>query len=102
MEMILTGELIDAEEAVRIGLVSQAVDGKELETLTEQVAESIMSKGPVAVKLAKMVINRGFDVDLDTALLLEKMAQSIAFGTEDKQEGTQAFLDKRKPNFQNK
>lgn len=102
MEMILTGKLLDAEEAVRIGLVSQAVDVKELETITKQVAELIMSKGPVAVKLAKLVINRGFDVDLDTALLLEKMAQSIAFGTEDKQEGTQAFLDKRKPNYQNR
>lgn len=102
MEMILTGKIIDGPEAERIGLVTQSVDRKELESATEQLAESIMSKGPVAIKLAKMVVNRGFDVDLDTALMLEKMAQSIVFGTEDKQEGTQAFLDKRKPNFKNK
>ncbi|WP_078427606.1 enoyl-CoA hydratase/isomerase family protein [Alkalihalobacterium alkalinitrilicum] len=102
MEMILTGKMIDGQEAERIGLVSQSVDGSELEAVVEQVANSIMSKGPVAIKLAKMVINRGYDVDLDTALMMEKMAQALVFGTEDKQEGTQAFLDKRQANFQNK
>ncbi|OLO37116.1 enoyl-CoA hydratase [Alkalihalophilus pseudofirmus] len=102
MEMILTGKIIDGQEAERIGLVSQSVDGSELEAVVEQVASSIMSKGPVAIKLAKMVVNRGYDVDLDTALMMEKMAQALVFGTEDKQEGTQAFLDKRQANFQNK
>ncbi|OLO28662.1 enoyl-CoA hydratase [Alkalihalophilus pseudofirmus] len=102
MEMILTGKIIDGQEAERIGLVSQSVDGSELQAATEAVASSIMSKGPVAIKLVKMVVNRGFDVDLDTALMMEKMAQALAFGTEDKQEGTQAFLEKRQANFQNK
>lgn len=102
MDMILTGKLISSPQAENIGLVSQVVDINELEEATMDVAKKIMVKGPVAVKLAKMVIHRGFDVDLDTALMLEKMAQTIVSGTEDKQEGTQAFLDKRQANFSNK
>ncbi|WP_209123565.1 enoyl-CoA hydratase/isomerase family protein [Alkalihalobacillus sp. BA299] len=102
MEMVLTGKMVDSKEAERIGLVSQSVDGSELKAVVKEVAGSIMSKGPVAIKLAKMVVNRGYDVDIDTALMMEKMAQALAFGTEDKQEGTQAFLDKRKAIFQNK
>ena len=101
LDMILRGKIIDGLEAERIGLVTEVIDGIDLESATVQLAESIMSKGPVAIKLAKMVVNRGFDVDIDTALMLEKMAQTIVFGTEDKQEGTQAFLNKRKPNYTN-
>ncbi|MCI2256452.1 enoyl-CoA hydratase-related protein [Domibacillus sp. PGB-M46] len=99
LEMILTGKLIDGSEAMRIGLVTQAVDSDKLEEAAEELINSILSKGTLAVKLAKMVINKGQDVDLDTALLLEKMAQTIAFGSEEKQEGMHAFLEKRKPSY---
>lgn len=99
LEMILTGKLIDGAEAERIGLVTQAVDGSRLKEATDQLVNSILSKGTLAVKLAKMVVNKGQDVDLDTALLLEKLAQTVAFASEEKREGTTAFLEKRKPNY---
>lgn len=101
IDMILTGKLIDGIEAERIGLVSQSVPLDQLWNSVTETASNIMSKGPVAVRLAKMVIHRGYDVDLDTALMIEKLAQTIALGTSDKLEGTTAFLEKRKPNFTN-
>jgi enoyl-CoA hydratase len=102
IEMILTGKIIGAEEAEKIGLVSRTIPYEQLWDEVKETANQIISKGPIALRLAKMVIHRGFDVDLDTALILEKLAQSIAYGSEDKVEGTQAFLEKRKANFKNK
>ena len=102
IDMILTGKMIDGEEAERIGLASYYAPEGELENTVRTVASEIIKKGPVAIKLAKIVIHKGFDIDLETALLIEKMAQAIAFGTEDKQEGTAAFLEKRKAEFTNK
>jgi len=99
LEMILTGKIIDGQEAERIGLVTQSVESNDLKNVTNQLVESILSKGPLALKLAKMVINRGQDVDLDTALMLEKLAQTVLFASEEKHEGTQAFLEKRRPNY---
>nr|WP_322743030.1 enoyl-CoA hydratase-related protein [Priestia megaterium] len=99
VEMILTGKIIDGQEAERIGLVTQSVDRQDLKAVTDQLIDSILSKGPLALKLAKMVLNKGQDIDLDTALMLEKLAQTILFASEEKQEGTQAFLEKRKPNY---
>jgi len=99
LEMILTGKIIDGQEAERIGLVTQSVESNDLKNVTNQLVESILSKGPLALKLAKMVVNRGQDVDLDTALMLEKLAQTVLFASEEKHEGTQAFLEKRRPNY---
>lgn len=99
MEMILTGEIISAKKAEQIGLVSSAVPKEELWAVVESMAEKIIKKGPIALKLAKMVINQGFDVDLKTALMLEKFAQSILFSTDDKLEGVSAFLEKREALF---
>ncbi|AXI29338.1 enoyl-CoA hydratase [Priestia megaterium] len=99
LEMILTGKIIDGQEAERIGLVTQSVESNDLKNVTNQLVESILSKGPLALKLVKMVINRGQDVDLDTALMLEKLAQTVLFASEEKHEGTQAFLEKRRPNY---
>lgn len=99
LDMILTGRIISGMEAERIGLVSEAVPAEKLDYLIEQKAKAIHAKGPIAVKLVKLVVNRGYDIDLETALLIEKMAQTIAFGTEDKVEGTAAFIEKRMPQF---
>ncbi|WP_027416035.1 enoyl-CoA hydratase/isomerase family protein [Aneurinibacillus terranovensis] len=102
MELILTGDIITAEEAERFGLVSRAVPQEKLLDTAKQYAEKISSKGPLALRLAKFVINRGADIEMETALYLEKLAQTILIGSEDKLEGTQAFLDKRSPRFQGK
>lgn len=101
LDMVLTGKIIDGEEAERIGLTSYLAEDGELEEKADAVASEVMKKGPVAIKLAKLAIHKGYDVDLETAMLIEKLSQAIAFGTEDKNEGTQAFLEKRKAVFVN-
>jgi enoyl-CoA hydratase len=102
LHMILTGEIITARKAEAIGLVSEVVPREQLWPAVRAKAEKILSKGPLAVKLAKLTINRGFDLDMDSALVLEKLAQAVLFGSEDKNEGTQAFLEKRKPQYKGK
>lgn len=102
MELVLTGDIIGAEQAERIGLISRAVPLEELLPATNEYARKIAGKGPLAVRLAKAVINQGADIEMGTALLLEKLAQTILMASEDKGEGTQAFLEKRTAQFQGK
>ncbi|MFM1651789.1 enoyl-CoA hydratase/isomerase family protein [Brevibacillus sp. B_LB10_24] len=102
MEMILTGDIITAEKAERIGLVNKVVSLAELLTTAKEYAAKIASKGPLAVRLAKAVVNHGADTEMETALFLEKLAQTILIGSEDKWEGTLAFLEKRTPQFKGK
>jgi enoyl-CoA hydratase len=102
MDLILTGDIITAEEAERIGIVSRAVPHDELLETAKTYARKISSKGPLALRLAKAAVNRGADIEMETALYLEKLAQTILIGSEDKLEGTQAFLEKRPPQFQGK
>lgn len=99
MNMILTGEFIPASEAKVIGLVSDVVPLEELMDAVREKAGRILTKGPLAVQMAKLVINRGFEVDMDTGLLIETLAQAFLYGTNDKVEGTQAFLGKRQGAF---
>ncbi|WP_311625515.1 enoyl-CoA hydratase-related protein [Peribacillus simplex] len=101
LDMVLTGKIIDGNEAERIGLITYLADEGQLEEKAQSIAQEIMKKGPVAIKLAKLAVHKGFDIDLETAMLIEKLSQAIAFGTEDKNEGTQAFLEKRKAEFKN-
>ncbi|QHS23366.1 enoyl-CoA hydratase/isomerase family protein [Virgibacillus sp. MSP4-1] len=103
LDMILTGKMIEGKEAERIGLASYYV--AEEDSLTEkaqEVATEILKKGPVAIHLAKMAVHKGFDIDESTAMWMEKLSQAVVFGTEDKQEGTKAFIEKRPATFQNK
>ena len=99
LDMILTGRFIDGEEAERIGLVTYFVEEEGLREEIEKVTTNILKKGPVAVQLAKIAVHKGYELDMGTALWLEKLSQTIAFGTEDKQEGTSAFLEKRTAEF---
>lgn len=102
-ELIFTGDIIDAQEAKEIGLVNKVVDSPEdLLPEAKKMAEKIAAKGPVAVGLAKMAINIGASTDINSGLLFEKFAQTIAFSTNDRIEGTSAFLEKRKPRFEGK
>lgn len=101
-ELIFTGEIIDAKEAKRIGLVNKVAPADKLRTAVIDMAKKIVSKAPIAVKLAKSVINRGTETDLETALELEADAASLCFSTADAKEGREAFLEKRKPQFRGK
>lgn len=98
-ELILTGRIIGAEEAKLIGLVSQVVPPGQLMDVTMEVARTIIRKGPLAVELAKLVLNLGASTDLATGLAAERLAQSFLFGTEDHFEGLKALLEKRDPHF---
>ncbi|WP_346206472.1 enoyl-CoA hydratase-related protein [Caldifermentibacillus hisashii] len=102
LDMILTGRIIDGEEAERIGLANYYVHEEELHSKVAEIAAKVIKKGPIAVQLAKYAVHKGFDIDTDTALWLEKLSQAVALGTEDKQEGTLAFIEKREANFKNR
>ena len=101
-EMILTGEIIGAEEAHRVGLVTRVISSDELVAVVRESARSIMSKGPLAIRLAKLAIRTGFETDLKTGLVIERLAQAVLLTSEDKREGTSAFLEKREPEFKGK
>ena len=99
IEMILTGRLVSALEAERYGLVTSVVEPLELLDQARATAASILAKGPVAVRLAKLVIRAGMDTDLRTGQVIERLAQTILYSTDDKVEGTLAFLEKRTAQF---
>jgi enoyl-CoA hydratase len=99
MEWILTGKIISSEEAYQFGLVSEIAPAGELFERTEGVAAQILNKGPLAVKLAKLAVTQGYETDAKTGQIIEKLSQAILFNSEDKSEGTTAFLEKRKPDF---
>lgn len=101
-ELILTGEIIDAQEALRIGLVERVVPHEKLLSEAEILASKLAGLGPVALKLAKNSIDAGFNKPMDEALKVESERFGEVCATEDKNEGTKAFLEKRKPEFKGK
>lgn len=101
-ELIYTGRHVRADEAKAIGLVNKVVAPEVLLDEAKAMLETIVAKAPMAVRYSKVAINRGMDVDLRAGLELEKDLAAITFGTQDKQEGMDAFLAKRPPVFQNK
>ncbi len=102
MEMILSGKTIDAQEALRIGLVNKVVSQEELIPVCEALAKEIIAGGPKAVEYCIKSINQGLDNPLDKGLLLEAELFGETCSTQDSKEGTKAFLEKRKPEFQGK
>lgn len=98
-EMVLSGEMISAQRAYEIGLVNRVVPPAQLMAAARELAETILSRGALAVGAAKMAINRGMDLDLGNACALEANAFSVGFATEDRAEGMSAFLERRKPAF---
>lgn len=100
--LIMTAEMIPAEEAYRIGLVEKVVPAESLMEEAEKLAKTIASKAPVAVATAKTAINNGFDMDMKSASKFEIETFTAAFGSEDKSEGMSAFLEKRAPEFKNR
>jgi len=98
-ELIFTGDVFDAGEAARIGLVNRVVPVGELEKVTRALAEKIAGGPPAVVRLAKHMVNRAATSDLAAALDLEAYSQGLAIASDDHQEGLAAFFDKRPPKF---
>jgi enoyl-CoA hydratase len=99
LHIILSGEMIDAQEAYRIGLVNEIVAAADLIPRAEAILKKIASNAPIAVKLALEVANKGMDTSQGEGLLLEASYFGLCAATEDKKEGTSAFLEKRSPQF---
>lgn len=99
MEMILTGEGIDAQEAWRIGLVNKVVPAADLMEEARALAKKMCSKAPMALRAAKDAVDCGADMSLQTALEFENRLFAIVSGSEDKEEGVASFLEKRKPEW---
>jgi enoyl-CoA hydratase len=100
LELLLTGTLIDAAEALRIGLVNRVVPAERLMDEAEALAHSIMDQGPLAVRSVLEAVDAGYEMSQADALLLESTLFGLLSSTDDMREGTRAFLEKRKPAFE--
>ncbi|MEM4480499.1 MAG: enoyl-CoA hydratase-related protein [Candidatus Bathyarchaeia archaeon] len=98
-ELIFTGKMIDAKTAEQLGLVNMVVPQEKFRETVRQFALELAQKAPVALKLAKALINKGAEINLDAAIALEREGFSVVASTEDFQEGVSAFTEKRKPIF---
>jgi enoyl-CoA hydratase len=98
-EMILTGRMLDASEAKTLGLVAQVFPTATFMEECRKVARALAAKGRVSLRAAKQAVQRGFDLDLRNACLLEADAFALCFASPDAHEGARAFLEKRQPKF---
>jgi enoyl-CoA hydratase len=102
MQLVLSGEMISAQEAHRIGLVNEVVPAGELIARAEAIAGKIIANAPLAIQYAMEAVNRGLDLPLADGLFLEATLFGVCCATEDKNEGTKAFLEKRPAQFKRK
>jgi enoyl-CoA hydratase len=98
-ELILTADLVDAETALRFGIVSRVMPEAELMPAALELAQRIAEHPPLAVRFAKRAINRGMQTDLDSGLEYERYAAAMIIDSDDRKEGMRAFVEKRKPVF---
>jgi enoyl-CoA hydratase len=101
-ELIYTADIIGADEAYRIGLVNKVAEPEALMDQAIEMAKKIASKAPIAVRYSKEAINRGCQVDIDTAIAIEANLFGLCFASEDQKEGMSSFLNKKAPEFKNK
>ena len=101
-ELIFTGAMINAEEALNIGLVNKVTEQEELMAEAEAMAQAITKNAPLAVKYSKVAISRGMEVDIDAGIAIENELFAMCFASRDQKEGMQAFLEKRQASFENK
>jgi len=99
-ELILTGEMISADEALRVGLVNRVVEPGELLATAEALAKKIVANAPLAVKYALEAVERGMEMPQEEGLYLEATLFGLCCATQDMREGTRAFLEKRSPKFE--
>jgi enoyl-CoA hydratase/carnithine racemase len=100
LQLILTGEVISVQEAYRIGLVNEIVPSSNLIQRAEAILNQIISNAPLGVKFSIEAVNKGLEASVSEGLLLEASLFAVCAGSEDKKEGTSAFLAKRAPQFQ--
>jgi len=98
-EIIFTGDMIDADESLRLGIANKVTEPDELMAGAMEMAEKILTKSPVGTRMAKEALQKGRDTDLEKALEYDKNLFGLCFSTEDKKEGMAAFVEKRKANF---
>jgi enoyl-CoA hydratase len=101
-ELVFTGRMIDARTAEQLGIVNMVVAADKFRETVRQFALELAAKAPVALKVAKALIEKGADISLDSALALEREGFGVVASTEDLQEGIKAFTEKRKPTFKGK
>jgi enoyl-CoA hydratase len=101
-ELVFTGRIIDAKTAEQIGIVNMVVPADKFRETVSQFAKDLASKAPVALKVAKALINKGRDIGLESALALEREGFGVVGSSEDLKEGVSAFSEKRKPVFKGK
>ncbi len=99
-ELIFTGKIIDAKTAEQLGLVNMVVQSSKLKESARQLAVELASRAPVAIKVAKALINKGAEASLDAALALETEGFGVVASSEDLKEGISAYTEKRKPTFE--
>jgi enoyl-CoA hydratase len=99
LQLLMTGEIIDAAEAYRIGLVNKVVPAADLLKTAQELMKAMLANAPLALAGCIEMVNRGYDVSMGDALAAEATAFGLLFSTEDKREGTKAFLEKRAPAF---
>lgn len=99
LDLILTGRMLTADEALHAGLVSRVVEPEELLPTAVEMAEAIAQRGPLATQLARLAVRSGSNADQATGQVIERLAQAVLYETEDKQEGVEAFLAKRQAEF---
>jgi enoyl-CoA hydratase len=102
LQLLLTGEMIDAEEAFRIGLVNRVVPAERLLEEATRLLRTILENGPLAVRACLESVDAGLGMGLDDALLFEANYFGLLSATQDMREGARAFLEKRKPSFEGK
>jgi enoyl-CoA hydratase len=98
-ELIFTGNMIDAQEALRIGLVNQITPTENLEEVVMSMAKHIAEQSPLSIKWAKKSINAGQETTLSMGMAYEALAECLLFSSKDREEGMDAFFEKRKPQF---
>ncbi len=101
-ELVYTGKMIDAKTAEQLGIINMVVSADRFRETVRQFALDLVSKAPVAVRIAKELINKGSDIGLNSALALEREGFSVVASSEDLKEGVAAFTEKRKPAFKGK
>lgn len=96
-DVLVTGDFLEAEEAHRLGFLNKLVPAEDLETVTMEMAEKIAAGPPIAIRLSKLMLYKGLEFDLDTAMRMAAAAESITLTSKDHREGTAAIRESRKP-----